>query len=88
MPNEPKRLMATETSPARELVHARILPKADESQEGADRVDEEVDATWVKFVFSAPSISSSHKIWSFGRDILQPPARVNYPEECRGKVGK
>jgi transposase len=37
-----KRLIATGTAPARKLTHARILLKADESAEGAGRVDEKV----------------------------------------------
>jgi len=39
---ELKRLIAAGTSPARKLVHARILLKADESPEGAGWVDERV----------------------------------------------
>ncbi len=37
-----KRLIAAGTSPARKLVHARILLKADESPEGAGWVDETI----------------------------------------------
>jgi hypothetical protein len=49
-----KRLIATGTAPARKLTHARILLKADQSQEGPGWVD---DAVAEAVEVSQPTVS-------------------------------